>query len=257
MNDYFILNARELFALYLARGALTPLKETPFFQDLESIFVRLEQRLGGKQAEYFQGLQQELKFEAGPAWGLGLDPNVLETIRSSCAEGQLIECLYYSVNSKAESIRKLGPHYLYYSRGGLYLVAEDMGDSKVKVFAVPRMKNANMLDEVYKGQITTPEEFFDGAMSVYQGTKSEEIIIEFDHDVAQFVKERKWHPSQRSTNLDKGRIRVHLELGQSPELISWILGFGPNAKVIQPETLAERVAVKAMDTAKIYKKKIG
>ena len=257
INQYFVLSAKELFALFLARGALTPLQSTPFYEDLSGIFQKLEEKLGKKQIEYIKSLETEMKFEPGPQWGLGLSPDVLDTVRASCAEAQVLECVYYSANSKKESVRKLGPHYLYYSKGGLYLVAEDLEDSKVKVFAIPRIKDATLLDESYSGTITTPEEFFNGSMGVFTGNQKEEIVVEFESDVAQYVKERKWHSSQRTTNLPEGRIRVTLELSQTPELCSWILGFGPSARVVSPTRLAEKVSVMAMETAKIYNKKVG
>lgn len=257
INQYLVLSARELFALFLARGMLTPLSATPFYQDLQNIFQKLEQKLGEKQVDYISSLQEEMKFEAGPQWGLGLNPEVLETVRAACAESHVIECVYASVNSKKESSRQLGPHYLYYSKGGLYLVAEDLKEKKVKVFALPRMKEATMLPAEYEGLIQTPEDIFQGALGVFTSEKIEEVTIEFEADIAQFVKERRWHSSQRVTQLSAGRIRVALEVSQTPELYSWILGFGPNAKVIEPTSLAERVVSIALRTAGIYGRRAG
>ena len=257
INQYFVLTARELFALFLARGALIPLRDTPFYEDLQNIFKKLEEKLGTKQKEYISEMCAEVKFEPGPQWGLGLNPEVLETVRAACSERQVISCEYFSVNSQKESSRKLGPHYLYYARGGLYLVAEDFSDSKVKVFALPRMKSAVLLDEVYEGEIKTPEDLFEGAMGVYTGQSAEKVTIEFDAEVAHFIRERRWHASQRITNHEKGKIRVHLEVASTPELISWIMGFGPSAKVVEPVALAERIAVVAIETAAQYQKKIS
>ena len=253
INQYLVLSARELFALFLARGALTPLQSTPFFNDLQTIFQKLEEKLGKKQIDYLESLQNEMKFEPGPQWGLGLNPDVLDTIRAACAESHVLECTYYSVNSKKESVRKLGPHYLYYAKGGLYLVAEDIAEAKVKVFALPRMKEATMLSESYAGEISTPEDFFNGSIGAYSGSIPEEVIVDFESDVAQYVKERRWHSSQRTTNLSNGKVRVTLEVSQTPELRSWILGFGSNAKVVSPIKLAEQVAIEAMKTFKKYK----
>lgn len=257
VGQYLVLSARELFALFIARGALKPLSHTPFFEDIQTLFQKLEEKLGLKNSEYLKALDQEMKFEPTPHWGLGLNPDVLETVRAACAEGHTIECVYFSVNTKKETTRKLGPHYLYYAKGGLYLVAEDLEAKKVKVFALPRMKEALMLDEEYKGTIHTPDEIFDGALSVYTTESSKEVVIDFDENIAQYVKERRWHASQRLVNRDHGMVRVTLEVGETPELIAWILGFGPNAKVVSPTSLAEKVAVKAMETAKIYLKEIG
>jgi predicted DNA-binding transcriptional regulator YafY len=257
INQYFVLTARELFALYLARGMLTPLSSTPFYADLNSIFNKLESRLGGKQAEHLAALENEFKFEPGPQWGLGLNPEILETVRAACAENQVLKCAYYSANSKKESVRELGPHFLYYAKGGLYLVAEDLGDQKMKVFALPRFKTAEMLDQPYERRVKTPEEMFDGSMGIYTAGQIHEVVMEFEAEVAEYVRERRWHPSQRVVSLEGGKIRLHLDVADTPELHSWILGFGPGARILSPVALAEKVAVRAMETAALYSKKAG
>lgn len=252
VNQYLVLSARELFALYLARGALIPLRNTPFYEDLESIFSKFEEKLGSKHREHLQSLSQELKFEPGPQWGLGLNPDTLETVRAACSEAQVLTCTYSSVNSKKESRRKLGPHYLYYAKGGLYLVAEDLVDRKVKVFALPRMKDAEMISDHYEGDISTPEDFFGGAIGVYSSGDVYEVAIDFSPEVASFVKERRWHPTQRIVQRDKGAIRLHLEVARTPELWQWILGFGPNAEVVSPKGLRDEISNLAKKTLKKY-----
>lgn len=252
VNQYLVLSARELFALYLARGALTPLRNTPFYEDLEAIFTKFEDKLGTTHRDYIRSLSDELKFEPGPQWGLGLNPDTLETVRAACAEGHLLSCVYNSVNTKKESRRRLGPHYLYYAKGGLYLVAEDFSDRKVKVFALPRMKDAEMLEDSYEGEISTPEEYFGGALGVYSSGEIYEVAIDFNAEVASFVKERRWHPTQRIVQRDGGAIRLHLEVSRTPELWQWILGFGPDAEVVSPRALRNEIAELAEKTLKKY-----
>jgi predicted DNA-binding transcriptional regulator YafY len=121
----------------------------------------------------------------------------------------------------------------------------------------PRISNAVMLETAYSGDVVTPEDFFDGSMGVFSGSKIESVEIEFEAEVSQYVRERRWHQSQKTTALPNGRVRVALEVSDSPELHSWILGFGPSAKVISPSSLAEKVAVRAIETAERYKRKIG
>lgn len=252
VSQYLVLSARELFALYLAKGALTPLKNTPFYEDLESIFIKFEEKLGTTHRDYIRSLGDELKFEPGPQWGLGLNPDALETVRAACAEGHVLTCVYSSVNTRSETKRKLGPHYLYYAKGGLYLVAEDLGDKKVKVFALPRMKDVEMTSSSYEGEISTPEEYFGGAIGVYSSGEIFEVAIDFSAEVASFVKERRWHPSQRIVQRDGGAIRLHLEVSLTPELWQWILGFGPNAEVVSPRALRDEIAELAKKTFRKY-----
>ena len=160
VTEHFILTAPELLALYLARGVLTPLKDTPFYSDLESIFKKIEARLGTKNADYLNELTSEMQFEPGPRWGLGIDPDLLETVRACCAEKHVLSVCYASAHSGEKRQRRLGPQYLYFARGSLYLVAEDLEQGKVKVYAVPRMSQAKMLDEEYQGEPANPEDYF-------------------------------------------------------------------------------------------------
>lgn len=254
ISDYLVLTARELFALYLSKGVLAPLQSTPFYEDISRVFQKLERHLGLRANTYLDSLENEIKFEPGPQWGLGLNAEILETVRAACAEGHILETLYYSANTKTERVRRLGAHYLYYAKGGLYLVAEDLADQKVKMFAIPRMKNAVMTEEAYEGEVKTPEVLFQGSMGVYSGEKLIEVVVEFEAEVAPYVRERRWHSSQRVTALEGGRIRVNLELAETPELYYWILGFASYAKVISPPTVANQVATMANDTAKRYQK---
>ena len=68
-----------------------------------------------------------------------------------------------------------------------------------------------------------------------------DVEIIFGADVSEYVRSRVWHPSQKCRELDGGRIRMNLHVGGEFELVSWILSFGPSAKVIAPEKLRRRV----------------
>ena len=68
---HLTLSPKELFALYLTRGMLTPLKETSVFADLESLFKQIDGLLSIQAREHISELVQEIKFEPGPRWGLG------------------------------------------------------------------------------------------------------------------------------------------------------------------------------------------
>src|SRR3954469_5175567 len=169
VSDYLIFSSRELLALYLARQALSPLRDTPFFGDLQLAFAKIEGKLGKRGKEYVQDLAQEIRFEPGAKWGVGMDNEVLEALRAACAERQVLEMEYASVNSRDHRARRVGPHYLYFSKGSMYLIAEDLAAEKVKTFSVGRISKARMLDEAYAGKIVEPEELFGSSLGIFRG----------------------------------------------------------------------------------------
>ena len=254
INQYLVLSARELFALHLARGVLTPLRETPFFNDLEKVFEKIEEKLGSQAVQYVNELREEFRFEPGPKWGLGLDPEVLETVRSACAEGQLVEFTYNSVNSGTKRTRKVGPHYLYFSKGSLYLVAEDLEDQKVKAFALPRISHALLLDTAYEGLVTDPAEFFQGSFGIYRQGEPTRVSIRISNKLAAFVSERSWHPSQRVVHRKDGSVDLSLDVAITPELVQWVLGMASEAEVMVPLELRDAVTEEVRKLSSKYAK---
>jgi len=55
------------------------------------------------------------------------------------------------------------------------------------------------------------------------------------------VKERIWHPSQEIRPQEDGSVTVTLEAPINYEIISWILGFGSGARVLEPASLQEHM----------------
>lgn len=252
INEHFVLTARELLALYMAKGVLAPLRETPFYESLQSVFNKIQERIGERGSDHLNEIANEIHFEPGPRWGLGIDPDLLETVRACCAEKQLLEVSYSSANSGNKTTRKLGPHFLYFSKGSLYLVAEDLKDKQVKVFSLPRMSDATMLDETYQGQPVEPDQFFKDSFGIFKSGQPVSIKIEFGPLVAPFVKERRWHESQTIVSKSDGSIVMNLEVAITPELVQWVLGFGEHAVVIEPFSLRNEVVGSANKLIKKY-----
>ena len=73
------------------------------------------------------------------------------------------------------------------------------------------------------------------------GGEVTEVCLEFTRGVAPYVRERIWHHSQRVEPTGNGGLEVRLKVGLSPELETWILGFGPAVKVLEPVALRDRI----------------
>lgn len=252
VGQYLAFSIQELFALHLVRGMLAQLKDTPVHTDFERAFQKIEDKLGTSHREYLDELSMGVRFDQSTSWAQGLDADTLETVRAACAEGQVLSTDYESVNSGTVKRRRLGPHYLYFAKGSVYLVAEDLETAKTKLFALPRMKNVVMEDEPFESTPIDHERFFKSSFGIFQGSEPKEVEIEFGKTVASFVRERRWHSSQRVKELDSGRILVSMSVAVTPELVQWVLGFGPEAQVLEPKDLRDQVVSAVAEMAKYY-----
>jgi proteasome accessory factor B len=68
-----------------------------------------------------------------------------------------------------------------------------------------------------------------------------EVVIEFSRERAVYVSSREWHPTQQLQELPNGRLRLTFTCADVAPVVSWILEWGPHARVVAPERLVESV----------------
>ncbi|HQF54848.1 MAG TPA: WYL domain-containing protein, partial [Fibrobacteria bacterium] len=64
-----------------------------------------------------------------------------------------------------------------------------------------------------------------------------EAVFLADVDHAPYVRERRWHPSQRTRELTDGSVEFTLPFGDPGEAARWILGHGPGYRPAAPPEL--------------------
>jgi predicted DNA-binding transcriptional regulator YafY len=68
-----------------------------------------------------------------------------------------------------------------------------------------------------------------------------EVVVEFSKEKALLVSSREWHLTQRIEKLDDGRIRLAFDCPDVSSAVSWILEWGPHARVTAPPELVQLV----------------
>jgi predicted DNA-binding transcriptional regulator YafY len=71
-----------------------------------------------------------------------------------------------------------------------------------------------------------------------------------------FVQSHRWHRSQEAF-VRAGRVHVRMRVRLHPEVVSWILGFGPDARVVEPNHLKQRIARLAAQMARVHAQNRG
>src|SRR4029077_19155235 len=110
-----------------------------------------------------------------------------------------------------------------------------------RTFALERIQDASLLEERFTPIEELPDEAFPHSLGVFSGPP-ERVEVEFRPEVAGYVGSREWHQSQSTEPVSGGGLRMTLDVCVDRSLQSWILSFGPFARVLSPEHLAHTIA---------------
>lgn len=239
----------ELSALYFSRTLVECLAATPFQKDVRSAFDKLASVLtpGMRQLLDRLPLVMQAKADPGSHSAAGPDDGAARAPRSAHV-AQLLDATlhhrrigvrYHSFSSNREKDYRLEPYRLVFAQGGLYLVAFVPEYSQLRTFAVERILSLSMTEERFD-PIELPDDAFAHSLGVNQGTP-EPVQIRFEPGIARYVKARVWHASQQATEEADGTLTMTLQVCNDWALRSWILGFGPLARVVSPPELAAQI----------------
>lgn len=170
----------------------------------------------------------------------------LAKIETAISRRKTIEFSYYSMERDEVSDRKVDPYHLVFRDGQFYLIGYSHERDAVRVFRLSRIRGKVSYATKAEHDFHPPEDFdrrdyaqrADWQMGSIQGTASifvrERIAWLVERDFAKYGELRK----PRLEDGVKGRGMVYETEYASPrQLISWVLSWRDNARVLAPDEL--------------------
>jgi predicted DNA-binding transcriptional regulator YafY len=231
----------ELCALYLSRNLLEAVAGTPFQRDLGHAFARLQAALSPRMRQFLDRLPAVLAAKPGPrARGGDAASDIVARLLEATLHFRVAGMRYHSVSSARVKDYIVHPYRLAFAQGGLYLLAYVPAYADVRTFAVDRIKTVSLEKQTFTPRSDLPEDVFANSLGVNTGPAARAEIA-FDARIAPYVRARVWHASQEVRDADGGGLVLTLHVCHDWALRSWILSWGPFARVISPVSLIAQV----------------
>lgn len=233
----------ELSALYFSRTLVECLAATPFQRDVRSAFDKLAAALTPSMRQFLDRLP--LVIQAKGAAGAIDGPasakhgTTVAQLLDATLHHRRVSMKYRSFSSGREKAYVVEPYRLVFAQGGLYLNAFVPEYREFRTFAVERILALSVTEERFEPVDIEPEAFAH-SLGVHEGPP-ERVEVAFEPRIVPYVKERVWHPSQQIRDEPDGSIVLTLDVCNDFALRSWILGFGPLARVVSPPHLAAQI----------------
>jgi proteasome accessory factor B len=242
----------QMVALFLSRRVFDFLAGTGFKEDLDDVFARIEATLKRKDFADVRNLDRKIYDvnEAPHVYKERLED--VNDMTTALLREERLRVRHDSVGSGKTSF-VIEPLTLLIYKKGVYLVANSLHHSAIRTFALDGFREVEWLrrDRFEYPSEYHPSQISEGAFGLFGG-KPERIRIFFDEKVARFVRRRTWHPSQRIRNAEGGII-LTMNVAPSVEVVSWVLGFGDKARVLEPAQFGAEVAAELSRAASQYK----
>jgi predicted DNA-binding transcriptional regulator YafY len=255
----------ELTAIYFSRSLVECLATTPFQRDVRSAFDKLAAALTPGMRQFLDRLPLVIQAKADPGTqSLMDDPATPATASRQSAPrsariAQLLDATlnhrravmrYHSFSSDREKEYRIEPYRLVFAQGGFYVIGHVPEYKELRTFAVERIQSLSVTEERFE-PVDLAVDTFANSLGVNQGTP-ERIEIVFEPRLARYIKARVWHSSQHFEEDAAGQLTMTLTVCNDFALRSWILGFGPLARVVAPPDLVRQIQEEADQTRLQY-----
>jgi predicted DNA-binding transcriptional regulator YafY len=236
----------ELFALLVAEKALQQYRGTTFEQPLISAFKKMAASLPDTISLNIADWERTISFRtsAEPI----LDLEIFDTLSKATAKRQQLELTYRKPGKRETELRRIDPYHLANINGEWFLFAWCHLRKDIRTFIPARIQAIDTTGETFaRPQKFSLEKRLRDSFGVQSGKGSFEVVIRFNELVADYIREKKWHESQQLKELPDGGLELRLKLSSLGEVERWVLGWSGNARVLQPQELAERIKKAAED----------
>lgn len=235
----FQITEGELFALLVAEKALQQYRGTTFEKPLLSAFKKIAESLPDAVSFNFADWEQTISFRltAEPI----LDLAIFDTLAKAAAQGRQLRLNYRKPGRKQTEERIVDPYHLANINGEWFLFAFDHLRKDIRTFVPARVVSAILTGEKF----TRPRRFsldrrLRDSFGVHSAEGEFDVVIQFNEQAADYVREKRWHPSQQLKEIPGG-VELRLKLSSLGEVQRWVLSWGGNARVIRPQELARFV----------------
>jgi predicted DNA-binding transcriptional regulator YafY len=185
---------------------------------------------------------------------LNLSPEIWQQLLDAFNTSRRIWIRYYAATRNEESERVVDPYFLDIYRGSNpYLIGFCHKRQAIRDFRIDRIKNLKILDETFeKDSSFDPKAYLEKRFQNEGGDKLFSVTIWFNPSSAPFIKERRWHTSQKLVEHPDGSLTLHLVVAGLNDLKRWVLGYGKGAIVKEPQELVQLIKREVEEMSQYY-----
>lgn len=244
LSDAFLpplnFDMEEYLILKLGLTASPLCKDSPFGKSAKKLLSKIDAGLSSTLKEDKSKIDPSLEIDLKCTSDFCKLSLTFSLIEQSILNHRMIRITYDSLES-GKSLREVAPYCLVFRRHAWYMIGFCHKRNGFKTFRLNCVKKVSLLDRNFeKDKNFSLSDFLKNSWEIYSGEPTE-IKIELRGKAARLVSEGKYHPSEKMEKRGGGKVIYTAKVAGTEEITRWILGFGEEAKVLEPKELREQV----------------
>ena len=242
----------ELLSLCLSEDLFKVFQGTVFHESLKALLDKVTATLPPETLSYLDRMRSSFSMKSKSYKNYGRFREMISQVNQAAMECRTIEIAYHSLRGESATIRRVDPYKIWFYDGTIYFIGKCHLRSQIRTFVVDRVHMLRLTEDIFQ----IPENFiFEKYVKHSFGVMQDElktVRIRISPSWARYVGEKTWHESQQIQNLFDGGIEIVLRVAGFDEILQWILSLGPEAEVIEPEGLRDKIRESLRKTLTAY-----
>ncbi len=244
----------EALALYLGRKSMQSLEGTLLWDAADRAFAKIRGALGKNALRYLNHVGGAFHETSFGMTHYSKPTDILDCVMVGIEDRKVVRITYQSERAPAPVTYDVHPYRLTRHQGSLYLIGLKACEAEIRTWRADRISAA----EVGQMGFTMPKEqdldaHFAGSFGIYDGRGEIKVRVWISPTRARYVKEKQWHPSQQITPHGDGSLTIEFRVSATVELKSWLLSFGRDAKVLEPDELRDAIRAELHEMLEAYR----
>jgi len=246
------LTPQELLALCISLRS-SPFADNPTVSKAAaSAWVKIRDAVPWRDLQMAEGLTDSRSIKVTAPTG-DIRPGVVELIEHSIDAHRRLHMVYRSQRSDRVKEYVVDPYAIAFRRHAWYLVGLSREHGKPVQFKLVRVLSARETGESFIPPTDfSVDEFFGLSWEGWAGGEPVRVKVRFSPRVARMVSEVRRHPTQIVHPQEDGGIVFEATVAGVEEIAIWIMGYGKEAEVLEPQTLRDLVLDHARGVAELY-----
>ena len=176
---------------------------------------------------------------------------IMQALSEAWMNRKTVGISYLTLGQKQPRERLIDPYFIQPAslQHGKYVIAYCHLSRELRTFKIERIKSIRLTDDSYEipGSFDA-NAYLGAAFGINVSGRPVKVKLKFSPVIAEIARETRWHHSQETEMQPDGSALVTFKVPLTTELESFILGWGENVEVVEPEKLRNAIfkAVKSI-----------